>query len=126
MVRVSARLRAFAGLLFRSRAAVAASGVVMNGVQVVFGIWLVALWLVASLYSVQVALWLIAAVGIVPIVEVLIVCAQKLVALAMLIIAVVVATVVKVWGDITSWAAGRLFPFAVLVRLLLASIKQVA
>ena len=38
MVRVGARLRAFAGLLFGSRAAVAASGAVMNGVQVVFGI----------------------------------------------------------------------------------------
>ena len=78
------------------------------------------------MYLVQVALWLVAAVGVVPIVEVLVVCAQRLVALVMLIIAVVVATVVEVWGGITSWAAERLFPFAVLVRLLLASIKQMA
>ena len=75
---------------------------------------------------VQVALWLVAAVGIVPVIGALIVCAQMFVALVMLIITVVIATVVKVCRGITSWAAERLFPFAVLVRLLLASIKQMA
>ena len=69
---------------------------------------------------------MVAAIGVVPIAEALVVCAQRLVALVMLIIAVVVATVVEVRGDITSWAAGRLFPLTVLVRLLLASIKQMA
>ena len=108
MVRVDARLRAFAGLLFGSRAAVAASGAVMNGVQVVFGIWLAA------------------AIGVVSIAEVLVVCAQRLVALVVLIIAVVVATVVGVKGDITSGNAGGLFPLTVLVRLLLASSRQMA
>ena len=74
----------------------------------------------------QVALWLVAAVGIVPVVGVSIVCAQMFVALMMFVIIVVIATVVKVCRGITSWAAERLFPFAVLVRLLLASIKQMA
>ena len=108
MVRVSARLRAFAGLLFGSRAAVAASGAVMNGVQVVFGIWLAA------------------AIGVVSTAAILIVRAQRLVALVVLIITVVVATVVEMRGDITSGNAGGLFPLTILVRLLLASNKQMA
>ena len=43
MVRVSARLRMFAGVLFRLSAAVAGGAVVISGVQVVHGVWLVVL-----------------------------------------------------------------------------------
>ena len=74
----------------------------------------------------QVALWFVADVGVVPVIGALIVCARMFVALVILIITVVIATVAKVCRGITSWAVERLFPFAVLVRLLLASIKQMA
>ena len=43
MVRVSARLRAFAGVLSRLSAAVAGGAVVVSGVPVMHGVWLVVL-----------------------------------------------------------------------------------
>ena len=108
MVRVDARLRAFAGLLFGSRAVVAVSGAVMNGVQVVFGIWLAA------------------AIGVVSVAAVVVVSAQRFVTLVVLVSAVVVATVVKIKVDVASGNAGGLFPRTVLVRLLLAPSRQMA
>ena len=74
----------------------------------------------------QVALWSVADVGVVPGIGALLVCAQMLVALMKLIVPVVIATAAKVCGRITSWAVAILLPFAVLVRLQLALIKQTA
>ena len=108
MVRLDVRLCAFAGLLPGSRAVVVASGTVMAGVLVVFGIWLAA------------------AIGVVSVAAVLVVSAQRFVTLVVLVSAVVVATVVKMKVDITSGNAGGLFPRTVLVRLLLAPSRQMA
>ena len=108
MVRVDARLRAFAGLLPGSRAVVVASGTVMAGVLVVFVIRLAA------------------AIGVVSVAAVVVVSAQRFVTLVVLVSAVVVATVVKIKVDIASGNAGGLFPRTVLVRLLLAPSRQVA
>ena len=74
----------------------------------------------------QVALWSVADVGVVPGIGALLVCARMFVALVKLIVPVVIATVAKVCRGITSWAVAILFPFAVLVRLQLALIKQTA
>ena len=108
MVRVDARLRAFAGLLPGSRAVVVASGPVMAEVLVVFVIRLAA------------------AIGVVSVAAVVVVSAQRFVTLVVLVSAVVDATVVKIKVDIASGNAGGLFPRTVLVRLLLAPSRQVA